>query len=74
MNGFVTALKSELLVARNTFSSKFILFAPAVFAILQSLLVWATETGTYIDAHIILLTMIDTYMHTLLLTIIDSNP
>ena len=46
MNGFVTALKSELFVVRNTFSSKFILFAPAVFAILQSLLVWVTETGT----------------------------
>ena len=46
MNGFVTALKSELFIARNTFSSKFILFAPAAFAILQSLLTWLTEVGT----------------------------
>ena len=46
MNGFVTALKSELFIARNTFSSKFILFAPAAFAILQSLLTWLTEIGT----------------------------
>lgn len=46
MNGFVIALKSELFIARNTFSSKFILFAPAAFAILQSLLTWLTEIGT----------------------------
>ena len=46
MNGFVIALKSELFIARNTFSSKFILFAPAAFAILQSLLTWLTEVGT----------------------------
>jgi len=46
MNGFVTALKSELFIARNTFSSKFILFAPAAFAILQSLLTWLAEIGT----------------------------
>ena len=46
MNGFVIALKSELFIARNTFSSKFILFAPAAFTILQSLLTWLTEIGT----------------------------
>ena len=46
MNGFVIALKSELFIARNTFSSKFILFAPAAFAILQSLLTWLAEIGT----------------------------
>ena len=45
MNGFAIALKSELFIARHTFSSKLIVLAPAVLAILQTLLEWITEAG-----------------------------
>ena len=45
MNGFAIALKSELFIARHTFSSKLIVLAPAVLAVLQTLLEWITETG-----------------------------
>lgn len=45
MNGFAIALKSELFIARHTFSSKLIVLAPAVLAVLQTLLEWITEAG-----------------------------
>ncbi len=45
MNGFLTALKSELFIALRTFSSKLILLAPALIVALQNLLLWVTETG-----------------------------
>ena len=45
MNGFAVALKSELFIARHTFSSKLIVLAPALLAVLQTLLEWITETG-----------------------------
>ena len=45
MNGFVTALKSELFIALRTFASKLILLAPALVVILQNVLLWITETG-----------------------------
>ena len=45
MNGFAIALKSELFIARHTFSSKLIVLAPAVLAALQTLLEWITEAG-----------------------------
>lgn len=45
MNGFAVALKSELFIARHTFSSKLIVLAPAVLAVLQTLLEWITEAG-----------------------------
>ena len=45
MNGFAVALKSELFIARHTFSSKLIVLAPALLAVLQTLLEWITEAG-----------------------------
>ncbi|NKB32575.1 MAG: hypothetical protein GKR91_05705 [Pseudomonadales bacterium] len=45
MNGFLTALKSELFIALRTFASKLILLAPALIIVLQNLLLWITETG-----------------------------
>ncbi|MDD9897069.1 MAG: ABC transporter permease subunit [Gammaproteobacteria bacterium] len=45
MNGFVTALKSEMFIALRTFSSKLIILAPALIVVLQNLLLWVTETG-----------------------------
>jgi ABC-type transport system involved in multi-copper enzyme maturation permease subunit len=45
MNGFAIALQSELFIARHTFSSKLIVLAPAVLAVLQTLLKWITEAG-----------------------------
>ena len=45
MNGFLTALKSEVFIARRTFASKLIVIAPALIIVFQNLLLWITETG-----------------------------
>lgn len=45
MNGFLTALRSELFIGKNTFSSKLILLAPALIIAMQNALLWVTEAG-----------------------------
>lgn len=45
MNGLLVAIKSELFISLRTFSSKFIVLAPATISALQLLLVKLSETG-----------------------------
>lgn len=45
MNGVLTAIKSEIFVARHTFASKLVLLAPTLVVVLQTLIVKITETS-----------------------------
>ena len=45
MRGFITALKSELLVAKHTLVSKLVLISPALVAAFQHFFTWIIDTG-----------------------------
>ena len=45
MSGFITALKSELFVAKHTFVSKLVLISPAFVAAVQNSFTWFMDAG-----------------------------
>ena len=45
MSGFITALKSELFVAKHTFVSKLVLISPALVAAFQNFFTWIVDAG-----------------------------
>ena len=45
MNGFMTALRSEIFVAKHTFVSKLALIFPALIVVTQNFFSWVADTG-----------------------------